>query len=202
LWRAIQKSESVPFLVSGLPPEVLRAWTRTPGRPVTAGHLPPGTAFVHPERLVQLRQCVLAQPLLSAPALVELGDEVCELEGLRMGLRSPAKKGRKGKSVMCEDEEVRGKDKALAAATKMASKEKEMVAEMTAVQARLRMEEEDPEMADRRWLRSLSSSRIRDGVPNSFLLARSLLASVRVHSSASSKLNYILNEVLIPSLSL
>jgi hypothetical protein len=199
LWRSIQTSEAVPFLVSGVPPEILKTWTRTPGTPITAGHLAPGTAFMQADRLVVLRRLVIARPLIPEADIIERGEHLATLEEEKV--QSISKKNRR-KQIVSQGSVLVGQRKALGAAKKMTSRQSEMEKELRAAQIRENSEKNSVEIEDLGAPRpplsentSSPGSMIRPVLSNAELIANSPLASVHIHSSTSSKLNFILNEV-------
>jgi hypothetical protein len=198
----------VPFLVSGVPPEIFRAWTRTPGTPTTAAHLAPGTAFMQSDRLVVLRRLVAAKPLMREAEIVERGEHLATLEEKRV--QSMNQKNRRLKHIISQGSEISGQRKALGAAKKMTLRQSEMEKELRAAQTRENSEENAVEINDfgrslpppSPAIRPSSRPMIRPVLSNAELIANSPLASIHIHSSASSKLNFILNEAGLQNISI
>ncbi len=75
LWRAMQMHEDVPYRVFDVNPLIFEGWTRMPKGEDSDPNL---TGFIHPDRLVKLRQLVNARPLATIPSLVEEGQLIAE----------------------------------------------------------------------------------------------------------------------------
>ncbi|KAI6005771.1 P-loop containing nucleoside triphosphate hydrolase protein [Pisolithus albus] len=174
LWRAMQRHEDVPFKVTGLDPSIYEAWTRgdlkTKSREVD---------LMHSNRLVELRNIVLARPLISPQNLIYEGIQLNAEEAKRLK-REPSQTREVTHSgtvksvtdVFKEEVEI--------------SKRKAKLARSS----RLPGQTEDP--VDNGRLASES----QPCLPSLQLLESSPLSEVRVGPSLSTKLNYILTEAI------
>lgn len=165
--------------VVSMPPEVYSAWTP----------LPPTISFVtdshdihyflcQPEYLTQLRSRILTRPLLDVEHLKKWGTVVLGEEQLRQqNLASRVKDASKRNKVVPE-KNVKLKELAMTSPEKL----KQIREELADVQEQAR---------------EGNQLNITDGP--SPLLARSPLAKTRLRNTTSSKLNYIINDVLLYS---
>ena len=196
LWKLMQAHEDVPYRVSHMNDDIYDAWTRTPGQePMCNSNQ---TGFMHADRLLKLYEILERKPLISQPALIELGH--------RVGVRDQAfrtayeesqrkKKGRKNtkhneeRSISSQSQMADNFAKKASAGDTL----REMQQELDATLARLDRDEDDFEQAstaDRNPIQSPQAKRLSN------LAAASPLATTRIGPSASSKLNYIIDEVI------
>ncbi|CAA7270930.1 unnamed protein product [Cyclocybe aegerita] len=216
LWRAIQNHEDVPYRVYNFQDRVFDIWTRTGGR---EPYWPPElTGFLHADRLLKLYDMILQKPLIGPEGMVEWGKAVVardlafrrafeEAQRRKEGRSgSPRKKsgnkdtGEQASSTTTESLMVDTFAKKASAAETL----REMQKELEATMARLAKEDEEGMDGDESLTpgQELEASSSQVGVHAqaqirgpSRLAASSPLAKVRIGSSASSKLNYIISEV-------
>ncbi|EIW84791.1 hypothetical protein CONPUDRAFT_116969 [Coniophora puteana RWD-64-598 SS2] len=176
LWRAMQVHEDVPFRVSHLDPPIFAAWNRGKlGTTHGAEDLP--LRVMHANRLVQLRELVRRRPLITHGALVDEGLGVRALEAARC-----EKKAASVQAVEKEDlmrRMVSEVDQEMEVLMKRADEEEEGVAEPGTVMST-----------------ALASPCAPTALALSPLLASSPMRQTRVGGSLSTKLNFILQEVL------
>ncbi|KAJ7772943.1 SNF2 family N-terminal domain-containing protein [Mycena maculata] len=185
LWRALQAHEDVAYRLYDLKRSIFEAWSRT------AQSVDPNDAslcgYIHPDRLRALRMFVLAKPLTSEEALVELGKYTAEQDAQRRKAYEESLKGRKSRSARNPPEST-SQIKANQAAKKAAepSVVKEMQQELeNAVRRSAGLDTPMPHIPLPSYVGRMSP-----------LVSSSPIASTQVGSSASSKLNFIINEVL------
>ncbi|KAJ6501924.1 P-loop containing nucleoside triphosphate hydrolase protein [Mycena sanguinolenta] len=180
LWCALQNHEDVPFRVYDLKQPVFEAWTRTTHSPDPDHTLySQCCGYIHPDRLRELKNHVLKQPLISQDALITKGINVAEEDAKMKAFYLESLK-RKRTSKSSHSQEDSGSRKATQAAKNAADTET--------------MKKVEKELAA---LSSDSSPPARNDVHRpSALVAKSHIANTRLGCSASSKLNFIINEVL------
>ncbi|KAJ4484665.1 SNF2 family N-terminal domain-containing protein [Lentinula edodes] len=188
LWNLIQMHEYVPYHVINIPLPILKEWSRLPD------HL------IHADRLLQLQQRVHRCPLSDEVQLCSFGREIGEID-VRHRLILEELTQKKGKRKEKEKKSafpVVSSDLKTRTAKKKASSNdrdhriREMRRDLQASLARLDALEENGSPA--------GSSSLKIKIPasmnqNSILLHQSPVAHAHVQSTASSKLNYILEEV-------
>jgi len=191
----MQDYEDIPYRVCDMVQSVFHAWTRTPNSELNSARNQNG--FLHSDRLLKLHDMVVQKPLIRAEAMSEWGKALetrdqAFRQAYKELLRKKSKGRKKGKHIndndyhsgsMMADHFVK---KASAADTL-----KEMQTELDATLSRLSREDEG-EGNDRNAVpvpSSYPSGRL------STLVASSPLAKMRIGSSTSTKLNYIINEV-------
>ncbi|KAJ7029382.1 P-loop containing nucleoside triphosphate hydrolase protein [Mycena alexandri] len=188
LWRALQSHEDVPFLIYNLSQTTFQAWTRI-GPPVES-HDPQLCGYIHPDRLRGLRNLVLGQPLISEGSLIEAGAYVAEQDAKQRAAYQEHLKRKKGSKTSSSrgHEESASRLKATQAAKKAADPNtvREMQQEL-AVHIGADPGISVPQPHDR------GRGQVR--VP-SVLVSKSHLATTRLGSSGSSKLNFIIDEVM------
>jgi hypothetical protein len=190
----MQDHEDIPYRVYDMVQSVFHAWTRTPNSELNSASNQIG--FLHADRLLKLYDMVVQKPLIRIDAMSEWGKALdtrdqAFRQAYKESLRKRSKGRKKGKYTndndyhsgsMMADHFVK---KASAADTL-----KEMQTELDATLSRLSREDEgEGGGGDRNAVPVPSSRRL------STLVASSPLAKMRIGSSTSTKLNYIINEV-------
>ncbi|KAJ3846868.1 hypothetical protein EV368DRAFT_52122 [Lentinula lateritia] len=188
LWNLVQMHEYMPYLVFNIPPPILKEWSRLPD------HLIPA------DRLLQLQQRVHRCPLSDEIQLCSFGREISEIDNQhRLILEELTQKRgkRKEKEKKPALPVVLTNLKTQTARRKASSNDRdhrirEMRKDLQASLARLDALEDDGS--------PVVSSSLKIKIPasmnqNSILLYQSPVAHAHVQSTASSKLNYILEEV-------
>ncbi|KIL67165.1 hypothetical protein M378DRAFT_191789 [Amanita muscaria Koide BX008] len=186
LWRASQSNEDVPYHVSRMNHRVFEVWTRTcqkdPATPMMNG-------VMHVNRILRLHDFVVQRPLAIEEVIVEEGRRISEedLKLRRRFIEAQEKKGRGNKkSLPLQDEHV---SELAGNATKKARAPdtlKEMQTELSVSIARL----EDGENV----LPAAATPR-HSGSSYSEVPSSSPHAQIRIGHSASSKINWIINEI-------
>ncbi|KAH6894963.1 SNF2 family N-terminal domain-containing protein [Coprinopsis sp. MPI-PUGE-AT-0042] len=203
LWRAVQEHEDVVYSVSSMPPSVFDAWTRIPTRyapPAGPSH----NGYLHADRLVKLYDMLLKKPLIKEEEMINHGQAIAkhDAEIRRVYLESQKKSNKTGRrSTQIQAENATSHSQvADIAAKKAASKEtlKEMQEELD--QSMALLENDSADDLDDNPSEGQPGATIPPPPGDSSKLSRlalsSCLAQVKIGSSASSKLNYIVNEVL------
>ncbi|KAG5341489.1 hypothetical protein C0989_010062 [Termitomyces sp. Mn162] len=193
LWRAIQTHEDVPYRVTGLSNRLFTAWTRT-FRP-ESGHVESFVGFIHFDRLLKMQECVIQRPLISENDFIACGFEVQanDIQLRRRYIESLKGKDRKSATkVRPHEEEINASFKAEDAAKKARNPEtlKEMKEDLNIAMTHLNDSVDDDGIPPPR------TSDPSPNLPGENILSASLLGPVQIRSTASSKLNYIINEVL------
>ncbi|KAJ7143180.1 SNF2 family N-terminal domain-containing protein [Mycena crocata] len=177
LWCTLQSHPDVPYRVYGLKKPVFEAWSRTthpvePTDSTVAG-------YVHPDRIRRLRNVVFNKPLLSEEALVQWGKEAAELDA-RQEAETVENLKRKKKSKSSRDD-----NKTRMKATEAAKK---------AVEPGTVKEVQKELQHIMRHLETMAPRSEAHRPPA--LVSKSQIAVTRLGSSASSKLNFIISEIL------
>ncbi|KAJ4486158.1 hypothetical protein J3R30DRAFT_3444646 [Lentinula aciculospora] len=194
LWRQIQMHEDIPYHVLNVPPAIIKEWSRLPG------HL------IHSGRLLQLQQRVHRYPLTDDLTLCSMGQQISKIESqnhliLEELEQKKGKQKEKAKQHNPSSVTATGKNELKTrTAEKNASfhdRIREMQKDLQASLARLDVLEEIGGVA---VSESESPNSLKIKIPvslnqNSTLLHQSPVAHAHVWSTASSKLNYILEEV-------
>ncbi|KAH0583510.1 hypothetical protein H2248_009137 [Termitomyces sp. 'cryptogamus'] len=193
LWRAIQTHEDVPYRVTGLSNRLFTAWTRTL-RP-ESGHDESFVGFIHFDRLLKMQECVIQRPLISENDFIACGFEVQanDIQLRRRYIESLKSKDRKSATkVRPHEEEINASLKTEDAAKKARNPEtlKEMKEDLNIAMTHLNDSVDDDGIPPPR------TSDPSPNLPGENILSASLLGPVQIRSTASSKLNYIINEVL------
>jgi len=170
---------------------VFEAWTRTPGLEPLASTRQ--TGLVHADRLLKLYDMVVKQPLIKLDAMVDWGQTVAARDKVLRQAYEDAlrKKGKGRKKTKRADDSTSSSRMAENFAKKASAADtlREMQKDLEATLAKLQNEEEED---------GTSANHPKVGSPTkhlSNLVASSPLAKVRIASSASTKLNYIISEV-------
>jgi len=188
----MQLHEDVPYRISHLNESIFNTWTRTPFREPDADSTQ--TGFLHADRLLKMYDMVTKKPLIREEQMIEWGRLVIVQDNLqrRAYEESQRRKDKRHRKSRHED-----KSHASQMANNFAKKAsamdtlKEMQLELDSTMKRLEKEDDDDNTS---VLPSTSH-----GSPTkrpSILIASSPLTKLRIGSSASSKLNYIINEVI------
>jgi hypothetical protein len=185
----MQTHEDVPYRVYNLEEHIFDAWTRTNGLE-TMG-FKSSTGFIHPDRLIKMRSQVLTRPLITPDAMVQCGYAIARQDHedrrpYQMLPKSPKKKSKSDQKAHSKETASHSKAVQWAKSGAGAEKIQEVRKELAAA---LRKLEDVPDH------QSAILPVIKTVHPNSRLLSSSLLSRVRIGSSCSTKLNYILNEV-------
>ncbi|KAF9261183.1 hypothetical protein L218DRAFT_980972, partial [Marasmius fiardii PR-910] len=193
LWRGMQSHEDIPYHVRNMQDSIFESWSRFSEEGLNEPRL------VHPDRLVQLRDWAIQHPITSEDILVDLGHQNAAVDTKRRELfhlsEGATSKRARNKVRHQPEAGVRlarndNDQKAADSAKTMADGEhlKEMQRELQASLVRLAMMEEDGDISElaraNAQLNSLPSR------------ANSVVSKIRVGNSCSSKLNYILQDVL------
>ncbi|KAJ6490765.1 P-loop containing nucleoside triphosphate hydrolase protein [Mycena vitilis] len=176
LWCAVQRHEDVPYRVYDLAEPIFKAWTRE-GLSTDSDDTSDG--YIHPDRLQHMRTIVFKQPLISQDTLVNVGLSGSKLDAKIRAAYEDELKRKKGPQIS------RSQIKATKAAQKSgdANTVKEMQTELAA-QVSPEVHLPTPQLHER-----------RHDIRPSELVRRSPIARTRLGNSASSKLNFIIDEV-------
>ncbi|KAG6812075.1 hypothetical protein H0H92_004541 [Tricholoma furcatifolium] len=191
LWRSIQSHEDVPYRVTGLRRNLFNAWTRMP-RP-ESGNDESFVGLIHTDRLLRMQDCIIRHPLISQDMLIKRGEEAAANDALLRQLFIESQKGKQRKSsqkVRPHQEEINAGLKVEDAAKRARDPGslKEMKEDLNVAMNRLNEDFDDN-----------ASSQVAEPTltfHGGSILSASLLGSVRIGPTASSKLNYIINEIL------
>ncbi|KAF8809006.1 hypothetical protein BYT27DRAFT_7222578 [Phlegmacium glaucopus] len=196
LWKLMQAHEDVPYRAFHMNEPIYNAWSRTPGNEPSCD--PNQTGFLHADRLLKLYDIVKEKPLISQPALIELGHRVGIRDQAFRKAYEESQRKRKGRKSSKHNDEFSALSQSkmadnFAKKASAADTLREMQQELDGTLARLARDEDDHEQSST----SGPSSAIQRQVKGiSSLAAASPLSTTRIGSSASSKLNYIIDEVL------
>ena len=188
----MQVHEDVPYRVSHMNKDIYDAWSRTPGKePMCNSNQ---TGFLHADRLLRLYDILTEKPLISQSALIELGHRVGFRDQAFRKAYEESQRKRKGQKNSKHNELSASSQSQMAGnfAKKACDTDtlREMQRELDATLARLAGDEDVPEQNSTvdhdSQVRRLST-----------LAAGSPLATMRIGTSASSKLNYIMHEVIL-----
>ncbi|KAF8912126.1 hypothetical protein CPB84DRAFT_1761324 [Gymnopilus junonius] len=192
LWKAMQDHEDVPYRVYGLDERVYSAWTRTPGQEPHADF--EQTGFLHADRILKLHDMIIQKPLIKEDDMAAWGRTVAQRDSIfrKAFEESQRRKSKGSRKKSKHNDELTAESLMADSFAKKASAVdtlKEMQAELDATMTRLQREDEDDDG-------SLSTPQVGSPIKRpSALVASSPLTKMRIGSSASAKLNYIINEV-------
>lgn len=159
--------------------DLLNVWSRT--------HSNTDEEWMHLDRLLRLRNAVNLRPLGTEKFFIELGEEVAKADEIfRLQLKKKKRASPNAGLVNRISKISEGEHKKVLLASALATS-LEMIKEMQEEldMAILRMEDES---------NGEEVAAVTQRQPST-LLSKSVISPTRVHSSASAKLNYILNEV-------
>ncbi|KAK2466641.1 hypothetical protein APHAL10511_000899 [Amanita phalloides] len=189
LWRSLQSHEDLPYHVSCMNPKVFEAWTRSPEKDPDT---PMMNGLMHVDRVIKLQDYVTCRPLARIDTVVEEGQRIAEEdhELRRLFMESQKKKISKRtnkRPAQIQDEHPSELADSSAKKARATDTLKEMQKELDVSLARL---EQESELSNR------STPGPTSHQPASIsCLSSSPFANVRIGHSASSKINWIINEV-------
>ncbi|KAF9010299.1 hypothetical protein BDZ89DRAFT_1078237, partial [Hymenopellis radicata] len=183
LWRSIHAHDGdVPYRVTNMSNTMFNAWSRT-----TFPDTKTKERFIHGDRLIALRDSIVRQPLIPEFRLVDIASALTERDEVqRKFLDEVTRK---------QDAKKRKQTQVTASAKKTASPEmiQDMKKELDAALKRLEhLETHEEEMPSS----PASHGSLRTELASGTLVTVSPHRNIHVGSSPSSKLNYIINEVL------
>ncbi|KAJ8092645.1 hypothetical protein PM082_006973 [Marasmius tenuissimus] len=190
LWQKMLHHEDIPYSVHGMNLAVFKSWSRLPESD------PNGQQLMHPDRLVQLRDWAIKHPFKAEQVLVELGQHNAEVDVRRRMVHEAEqeKKQRKSKGASRVATVRNNNDQKVADAAREVSTGgllKEMQNELQASLERLAMIEGEEDTA------SVAARNTHvNATSNTSSLANPAVLTTRVGKSCSSKLNYIIQDVL------
>ncbi|KAF9076323.1 P-loop containing nucleoside triphosphate hydrolase protein [Rhodocollybia butyracea] len=182
LWRQIQFHVYIPYQVSKIPLSIRTAWSRL------SQSQPEG--LIHSDRLIKLREKVTSSPLITEEKLCSLGTEISEADLLdrRLGEELEEKTSRrKGKSA--RQHAAAGISMGTTDKSPSSARRNESAVRIAEMQQELHARREAMANEEK------ASTTIRIPESSSVLLRQSPLAEARVVKTASSKLNFIIEEV-------
>lgn len=198
VWRGMHAHEDVPFRVSNISTPIFNAWTRIELREtlelVECAEQTPSENFIHPDRLNKLFNTVLRRPCISHNDLVDQGLIVDQKDRqdrklyLEQQKRSKRSRRDTGELVVNHSEHLK---KAVAPEMKEVEQELRVAQEQ---QMALLEEDEGDHIATtvKPSPLPLDAESLKTKIK---LLGSSALSGVRIGQSASSKLNYIIQDV-------
>ncbi|EGO21281.1 hypothetical protein SERLADRAFT_452413 [Serpula lacrymans var. lacrymans S7.9] len=175
LWRAMQVHEDVPFRTLGMDSEIFEAWTRS-----NLNLRPRECDLMHAIRLIDLRDVIRKRPLIKKSRLLE--------EGVLLNEEA---------TNSCQPNKP-NTDKDTTSSTQMKRMVREVKIEIEHLKRKAE-EETDDESADDHSENTFAQVLQMQEAAKCRMMASSVLAGVRVGRSTSTKLNYILDEVLLHS---
>ncbi|KIY50719.1 hypothetical protein FISHEDRAFT_37708 [Fistulina hepatica ATCC 64428] len=204
-WRAVQQHSDhhIPFRVAEMTEDVYKAWCRA-----ETGETCTASKFLHADRIIELRKLVKGRPLINAADLAVYGQVSDSADQQQEILAEELLRKKQDKSSYPVSQ---SKDQPTSAirtlmphqtgenrqALKDARKKaiEEMQAELRGNMERLKRLEQSVVDGALGTLIAMPARRTESS-PLSPLVASSPIARVKILNSASSKLNYIINEVL------
>ncbi|KAJ7073880.1 hypothetical protein C8F01DRAFT_4069 [Mycena amicta] len=189
LWRVIQTHEDVPYLVSGLSKPIFDAWSRTAAAQPDVDTTD-GGGYIHPDRMRKLRELVLRKPLISENHVLQAGLQVVEEDAEWRALyKKSEKRKRKGKG------KSGGPQAAYDGSGSRKAKAAEAIKKATDANTVMEMRKDlERAIGVELGMNPISETTTKNA--QSVLMAQSHIAHTRLGTTASSKLNFIVNEVL------
>lgn len=194
LWRAMQMHEDIPYRVFNMVQPVFDAWTRTPDMGLDQST--DQTGFLHADRLLKLHDMLIQRPLIPQNAMVEWGQTVAVRDqAFRKAYEESLRKGKDRKKTnlnISGDHHPSGSQLVNGIAKKASAADtlKAIQTELNITLARLSSEDATGSAPT---TTAMSTSSSVFGLTPA-LVASSPLAKMRIGSSVSTKLNYIINE--------
>jgi hypothetical protein len=189
--------EDPPYQVFSMPRPLFEAWTRvelklgqSESERGSQASLP--MVFMRPDRLIKLREVVLGRPLISTGPLIQWGADVDEEDRQQRRRQKLLKKNKRDK-----DGDSHKSGSAIDSVRKVVApdKMKEVQQELFVAQERRNALAAEADGIFAQGSTTIETTSTDGDATKAALLASSPLAGVRVGRSASSKLNYILNDV-------
>ncbi len=195
----MQYHEDVPYRVYNLKEHAFDAWSRFPRTDVnsSSGIL---VGLVHADTLLHLYDLALKRPLIKQDDMVEIGKLTLQRDKLlRLAFDESQRKKSKGRKKAKSGDDHSSSQMTEKYATKAYSAEtlNQMRKDLETSMAKLQQDDEDENESTSK----ASTSRLQNSPEKrpSALVAQSPFAKIRIGSSASSKLNFIINEVIMMS---
>lgn len=197
LWRSVQDHEDIPYRVYQMNEQVYHAWSRTPGCRLESD--PNFRGFLHADRLLKIYGLILHRPLIPEELLVTEGMKVNIKDRAARKAYLESQKRKSNKSH--HHRSARSHDDAFSQMVDSAMKKaaapetlKEMQKELDTSMALENIADDDE--CSSTPIPTPAPASGQSGLPLlSDLVRNSPLVNVRIGSSASNKLNYIINEV-------
>ncbi|TDL24898.1 hypothetical protein BD410DRAFT_851421 [Rickenella mellea] len=193
IWRSFQSGLEVPYRVHGMPLRLRHPWGIVPGQP---DDMP---LFLYPLRAMRLRDAVVTKPLSTEERLVEYADFVRAAEEAVIAREKSKLRKKSSRSHHAEEDSAKLMSRGVMSAMESKKKAEEFQNEVKLAHERLKafFQDDDHEGQHSTHRVSVPGSAIdNDRGDRSHLYATSPLAAVQIRNSTSTKLNYILNEVL------
>ncbi|KAI0929045.1 hypothetical protein AcW2_004861 [Taiwanofungus camphoratus] len=194
LWQALQAHANIFHRVYNMPSSIYQAWA-----PFSDHALQVGPAFLNSERLQSIRSLIRKQPLTSQNHIIAWGRDVNDEERHRQTLHH-SQLHMKKRSKRDNSFSVNYKKQSVMNQSQSMEKLKEMQQEYIAVQKRLEALFKDDNTGhdgeDDINISGTVSGNSTHALVSSSLLHLSPLANVHIGNSTSSKLDYILAEVI------
>ncbi|KAF7295657.1 Helicase C-terminal domain-containing protein [Mycena indigotica] len=174
LWRAIQTHEDVPYQLTDVVKPIMDIWSRT---------IANGALYIHADRIKRLRDWMVSHPLASEEAICRAGREQVEED-----VKWRAEVERRERQAM------KGKSTGSSGASHEQSRRKAKATEAIKSSSDAKTVTEIHKSLEQVELGITMDTETRD--PPSILLARSHIGQAKLGTTTSSKLNYIINEIL------
>ncbi|KAF8635489.1 hypothetical protein AX17_003879 [Amanita inopinata Kibby_2008] len=195
LWKALQSHEDVPYHVSHMNPQVYNAWTRTPQKDP---EMPMMNGFIHVDRLIKLHEFVMThQHLVGEDILIGQGRHVAsDDEELQMLFEEEKRKKTKSSKWARHHLPDEHSSKLVDSAVKKAHAADTLKEMQKELHASIAHPENETASTGRNGVTTSSISHPPTATSDfSEALAASPLAKIYIGHSASSKINWIINEV-------